>query len=92
MFKLKRKIELVYEYLNNNKRKERKDRDSIIKIEATGKYTDMTCFYVDNEEHLFLMNNFITTHNTRQMVGDCCNIAYPIRYDIFKNKGSVTYG
>ena len=86
MFKLKRKIELVYEYLNNNKRKERKDRDSIIKIEATGKYTDMTCFYVDNEEHLFLMNNFITTHNTRQMVGDCCNIAYPIRYDIFKNK------
>lgn len=86
MFKLKRKIELVYEYLNNNKRKERKDRDSIIKIEATGKYTDMTCFYVDNEEHLFLMNNFITTHNTRQMVGDCCNIAYPIRYDTFKNE------
>lgn len=86
MFKLKRKRELVYEYLNNNKRKERKDRDSIIKIEATGKYTDMTCFYVDNEEHLFLMNNFITTHNTRQMVGDCCNIAYPIRYDTFKNE------
>ena len=81
MFKLKRKIELVYEYLNNNKRKERKDRDSIIKIEATGKYTDMTCFYVDNDEHLFLMNDYICTHNTRSMVGDACHIAYPIRYD-----------
>lgn len=86
MFKLKRKIELVYEYLNNNKRKERKDRDSIIKIEATGKYTDMTCFYVDNDEHLFLMNDYICTHNTRSMVGDACNIAYPIRFDRKKNK------
>lgn len=26
---------------------------------------DMTCFYVDNEEHLFLMNDYIVTHNTR---------------------------
>lgn len=86
MFKLKRKREIVEKYLSNNKRKERRDRDAIVKIEATGKYTDMTCFYVDNEEHLFLMNDFITTHNTRQMVGDCCCIAYPIRYDINKKK------
>lgn len=86
MFKLKRKREIAEKYLSNNKRKERRDRDAIVKIEATGKYTDMTCFYVDNEEHLFLMNDFITTHNTRQMVGDCCNIAYPIRYDINKNE------
>lgn len=81
MFKLKRKKEIAIEYLNNNKRSEKRDRDAIVKIEATGKYTDMTCFYVDNEEHLFLMNNFITTHNTRNMVGDACNIAYPIRYE-----------
>lgn len=86
MFKLKRKIELVYEYLNNNKRKERKDRDSIIKIEATGKYTDMTCFYVDNDEHLFLMNDYICTHNTRNMVGDACFLAYPKRFDLNLNK------
>ena len=86
MFKLKRKREIVEKYLSNNKRKERRDRDAIVKIEATGKYTDMTCFYVDNEEHLFLMNDFITTHNTRQMVGDCCCIAYPIRYDINKQE------
>lgn len=57
------------------------NRDSIIKIEKTDIYTQMTCFYVDNEEHLFLMNDYIVTHNTRSMVGDACNIAYPIRYD-----------
>lgn len=86
MFKLKRKREIAEKYLNNNKRKERRDRDAIVKIEATSVYTDMTCFYVDNEEHLFLMNNLICSHNTRQMVGDCCCIAYPIRYDISKNE------
>ena len=81
MFKLKRKLQKAKDYLNNNKRSERRDRDSIVKIEATDIYTDMTCFYVDNEEHLFLMNDFITTHNTRSMVGDACHIAYPIRFD-----------
>lgn len=86
MFKLKRKREIAENYLNSNKRKERRDRDAIVKIEATSIYADMTCFYVDNEEHLFLTNNFLVTHNTRQMVGDCCCIAYPIRYDISKNE------
>ena len=27
----------------------------------------MTCFLVDNDEHLFLMNDFIVTHNTRTL-------------------------
>ena len=81
MFKLNRKLNRAKEYLNNNKRNERKDRDSIIKIEATGIFTEMTCFYVDNKEHLFLMNNFICTHNTRSAVADACQIAYPIRYE-----------
>ena len=81
MFKLSRKLKIAENYLNNGKRSERRDRDAIVKIEATNIYTDMTCFYVDNDEHLFLMNNFICTHNTRQMVGDACNIAYPIRFD-----------
>ena len=35
----------------------------------------MTCFYVDNKEHLFLMNDYIVTHNTRSMIADACNIA-----------------
>ena len=81
LFKLKRKLDIAIAYTNNGKREERRDRDSIIKIESTGEFVDMTCFYVDNDEHLFLMNNYICTHNTRSMVGDACHIAYPIRFD-----------
>lgn len=81
MFKLPRKKERALAYFNNNKRQERKDRDAIIDIEETNEFVSMRCFWVDNEEHLFLMNNFITTHNTRGMVGDACEIAYPLRYE-----------
>lgn len=81
LFKLKRKLDIAIAYANNGKREERRDRDSIIKIEPTEEFVDMTCFYVDNDEHLFLMNNYICTHNTRSMVADACNIAYPVRYE-----------
>ena len=81
LFKLKRKLDIAIAYTNNGKREERRDRDSIIKIESTGEFVDMTCFYVDNDEHLFLMNNYICTHNTRSMDGDACHIAYPLRFD-----------
>ena len=37
----------------------------------------MTCFLVDNNEHLFLMNDYIVTHNTRFMVGNACAISLP---------------
>lgn len=62
----------------------------IVSIQPTGKYTKMTCFTVDNDECLFLMNDFIVTHNTRTMVGDACNIAYPFRYDTRKNRWVAT--
>lgn len=29
----------------------------------------MVCFEVDNNEHLYLMNDFIVTHNTRTLIG-----------------------
>ena len=53
----------------------------IISIKNKGVYEDMTCFVVSNSEHLFLMNDFIVTHNTRSAVADACQMAYPIRYD-----------
>lgn len=53
----------------------------ILNIEETNNYTDMTCFTVEAEDHLFLMNNFIVTHNTRLMVGHACNLAYPIYWE-----------
>ena len=40
-------------------------RTSIREIKSLGYEEEMTCFLVDNEEHLFLMNDFIVTHNTR---------------------------
>ena len=46
-----------------------------VKIEKLNYSEEMTCFYVDNEEHLFLMNDYIVTHNTRSMIADACSIA-----------------
>ena len=40
-------------------------RTSIRSIEDLGIEEEMTCFYVDNEEHLFLTSNYVVTHNTR---------------------------
>lgn len=90
LFRLKRKKQIAIEYINNGKRAEKKEFNPIVSIQPTGKYTKMTCFTVDNDECLFLMNDFIVTHNTRTMVGDACNIAYPFRYDTRKNRWVAT--
>lgn len=45
-----------------------KDRIKISKIEDLGYEEKMTCFLVDNEEHLFLTEHFICTHNTHTLV------------------------
>ena len=41
----------------------------------------MTCFYVDNQEHLFLAEDYVVTHNTRNAVADACLLAFPLRYN-----------
>lgn len=48
---------------------------SIVTVNKTDKKVPMTCFTVDNESHLFLMNNYIVTHNTRTMIADACTFA-----------------
>lgn len=50
-------------------------------IEETEDYEEMVCFSVANKDQLFLMNDFVVTHNTRQMVGDACYLSFPFRYD-----------
>lgn len=75
LFKLQRKKDLILEWFNNGKRKENNLFNPIIKIENLKYPEEMTCFLVDNEEHLFLMNDFIVTHNTRSMIADACYIA-----------------
>ena len=80
-FRLPKKNNIVKNYLTNNKREEYKDHLAIIDIEKTTELSDMTCFTVDNDNHLFLMNDFIVTHNTRSMIADACYIACNKIYD-----------
>lgn len=81
LFKLTRKRKLMEDWYNNGKRKERNAHNPIVDIINLGYEEDMTCFMVDNEEHLFLTEDFIVTHNTRLAMGDACQLAFPIRYN-----------
>lgn len=61
LFSLKRKKEIaeklppsVFQY----------NKTQIKDIKKLDYQEEMTCFLVDNEEHLFLINDFIVTHNT----------------------------
>lgn len=38
--------------------------DKIVKIEATGEFTEMKCIKVSNPDSLYITDNFIVTHNT----------------------------
>ena len=86
LFKLKRKHILIEDWYNNKKKKELNIFNPIVKIEKLDYLEDMTCFYVDNEEHLFLMNDYIVTHNTRAMIADACNIGCEEIFDETQNK------
>ena len=81
LFRLPRKKQLIENWYNNGKRKELNDFNPIVKIEKLDYSEEMTCFYVDNKEHLFLMNDFIVTHNTRTMIADACTFACEEIYD-----------
>lgn len=70
LFRLKRKVKIAEGYINNNKREERKAHLAIADIRPTTRKTKMTCFKVDNQDGLFLTNNYIVTHNSRLFVGD----------------------
>lgn len=58
----------------------------ITNIKSLGYTTPMTCFMVDNEEHLFLMNDYIVTHNTRMAIAQAVNMSIPVSYDIVNSK------
>ena len=75
IFRLQKKVKVVNQYLQNGKRKEKKEFVGITNIVPTGRHTSMTCFTVEAEDHLFLMNDCIVTHNTRTLVADACNFA-----------------
>lgn len=63
LFSLSRKKKIAEECINKSQHR-KYDRTTIIDIQDLGYEEEMTCFYVDNEKHLFLINDYIVTHNT----------------------------
>lgn len=86
LFLLKEKKEKIMNWFNNGQRGKKNDYNAIIKIENLGYQEEMTCFLVDNDEHLFLTENYIVTHNTRTSVGDACRLAFPLCYNWKKSQ------
>jgi replicative DNA helicase len=74
VFKYSPKKAIAVSYAQTIKRQEHRDRIQIVSIKDLGYKTDMTCFLVDNDEHLFLMNDFIVTHNSRFAVADLARV------------------
>ena len=63
LFSLSRKKNIAKECIDKPQHR-KYDRTTITNIKDLGYEEEMTCFYVDNEKHLFLMNDYIVTHNT----------------------------
>ena len=64
LFSLPAKRDIAVEAGLKGKKKHDYDYMSIISIEDLGYDEEMTCLYVESEDHLFLVNNFMLTHNT----------------------------
>lgn len=79
LFSLSRKKSIAEECINKPQHR-KYDRTTIIDIQDLGYEEEMTCFYVDNDKHLFLINDYIVTHNTaclteriRTIIQDGCS-------------------
>lgn len=81
LFRLPRKLERIEAWYNSDARKENNTHNPIIDIVDLGYEEEMTCFYVDNQEHLFLAEDYVVTHNTRNAVADACTLAFPLRFN-----------
>lgn len=86
LFSLKNKKEVAINCAKSDNRNELKELNAIVSIEKLDRKANMTCFTVDNDDHLFLMNDFITTHNTRTMVADACYFSCSEIYDTKQGK------
>lgn len=71
----------LHSWYNSNVTKEKNIHTPIISIEKLDYQEDMTCFLVDNEEHLFLVGDYIVTHNTRYFLGQAAAMSMPLTYN-----------
>ena len=90
LFKLSSKHSRLMNWVNRalNQQRNHKHYQSnpIISIDDLGYKETMTCFLVDNDEHLFLTDDFVVTHNSRRANGEACHLAIPEYYDIQQQK------
>lgn len=63
LFRLPRKKNIALKAKNYNKRRDY-GKVEIVSIEKMDEQEEMLCLYVENEEHLYLTNDYIVTHNT----------------------------
>lgn len=81
LFRLSKNISIAQEYALSTGKEEVNGHIAITKILKTTKKTAMTCFTVDADDHLFLTNNFIVTHNTRTLSQDAAFSSVSRYYD-----------
>lgn len=81
IFRLGRKKEKAREAKRSDNRR-KYDRLAIHSIEDLDYECDMVCIYVDNDEHLYLTNDFIVTHNTLIAAG-VANLL--VQYGFYRN-------
>lgn len=67
LFRLKRKKDIAIKI--SNKKGLNVNKLAITNIEKMPEKEEMVCILVDNEEHLYLTNDFIVTHNTLISLG-----------------------
>ena len=62
-FRLKRKKNIAIKAKKYNKNRNY-NQISIVNVKKENYQSEMVCIYVDNDEHLYLTNDYIVTHNT----------------------------
>lgn len=63
-FRLSRKKEIAEQAAQSVPKKKHYDRIAITDIRKTGEFTEQVCLEVDHPSHLFLIGNYVVTHNT----------------------------
>ncbi len=77
-FRLRRKRERALDVFNNSNHYNLK-KHFIYKVEKLNVQKEMNCIYVDDPEHLYLTNDYITTHNTSMAIQIASNIVRPFK-------------
>ena len=75
MVTLPGKKERIMKWMDAGRRCAMRRTIRVLSVEKTGRKTGMTCFKVDAPDHLWLMNDYIVTHNSNAMLNFACENA-----------------